>query len=212
MSFYSEKKYAAKLNSEDLWFERLYFDRWFKGFSGPILDVGCATGNFIATHPEIIEGLEIDEDSLKICAQRHLRVKKADANRDLDDLPPDHYQGVYAKQVIEHLDSPLDFLYQIKRILKPGGRAVILTPNCPYAVDKGIFWLDKTHQHPLTRENLLSLASEAGFSEIVITEDFRCFPGLGRLIRWFNLSPEVISKLQRMFFIRGLSLILVLKK
>lgn len=209
MSHYSSVQYKRK---DNLWFEDLYFNRWFKNNPGPILDIGCATGNFIATHPEIIEGLEIDEDSLKICAERHLKVKKADANRDLTSLPSDYYQGVYAKQIIEHLNSPLDFLCQVKRILRPGGKAVILTPNCPFAVAKGIFWLDKTHQHPLTREDLLALAAKVEFSQVAVSEDFRCFPGLGFLMRLAGLSPETVSRWERFLGVRGLSLIMVLIK
>jgi len=209
MSHYSSVQYKKK---DNLWFEGLYFSRWFKNNPGPILDIGCATGNFIATHPEIIEGLEIDEDSLAICAQRQLKVKKADADQDLAVLPADHYQGVYAKQIIEHLDSPLDFLYQIKRILRPGGQAVVLTPNCPFAVDEGIFWLDKTHQHPLTRENLLDLAAKVGFSGVTVTEDFRCFPGLGFLMRLTSIGPETVARWERFFGVRSLSLIMVLIK
>ncbi|MDP2709109.1 MAG: class I SAM-dependent methyltransferase [bacterium] len=208
MSHYSEIQYKKK---ENLWFENLYFDRWFKDIRGPILDIGCATGNFIATHPEIIEGAEIDEDSLKICRERGLKVRRLDANKEMKNLPGDYYGGVYAKQIIEHLDSPLDFLIEIKRILRPGGKAVILTPNCPYALKK-YFWQDPTHKHPLTREDLRGLALKAGFKEIKIEEDFRCFPGLGKLMRIFNLKPELMRQIQKIPGIKGLSLILAVKK
>lgn len=208
MSHYSEIQYKQK---NDLWFENLYFNRWFKDIAGPILDIGCATGNFMATHPEMIEGAEIDQDSLKICQQRGLKVKQLDANKEMPTLPGDYYNGVYAKQIIEHLDSPLNFLIEIRRILKPGGRAVVLTPNCPYALKK-YFWQDPTHKHPLTREDLKNLALKAGFSQIKIEEDFRCFSGLGRLMRLFRISPETVRWIQKIMGIRGLSLILVLEK
>lgn len=208
MSYYSEVQYKEK---DNLWFENLYFDRWFKNNSGPILDIGCSTGNFVATHPDIIEGIEIDEDALAVCRERGLRVRKIDANRDLINLPSDYYSGVYAKQIIEHLDSPIEFLKQIRRILKLGGRAVILTPNCPYALKKN-FWRDETHKHPLTRRDLANLARTAGFAKFKISEDFRCLPGLGRIMRLFHLSPEFIAAIQHLFFIRGLSLIMELEK
>lgn len=208
MSHYSEIQYKKK---DNLWFENFYFNRWFKDVSAPILDIGCATGNFIATHPDIIEGVEIDEDSLKICLERGLKVKKLNVDKEMRNLPSDYYGGVYAKQIIEHLDSPLDFLSEIRRILKSGGRAIILTPNCPYALKK-YFWQDPTHKHPLTREDLQGLAVKAGFSQIIIKEDFRCFPGLGKLMRLFGLSPEMIKFAQSILGIRGLSLILDVKK
>jgi len=208
MSYYSEVKYQAK---DDLWFESLYFNRWFKDNPGPILDIGCSTGNFIATHPEIIEGIEIDQDALKICRERNLRVRALDADKDLSSLPADYYNGVYAKQIIEHLESPADFLRQIKRILKSGGKAVILTPNCPYALKK-FFWNDPTHKHPLTKQDLKNLAISAGFAKMKISEDFRCFPGLGRLMRLGHLSPCLVRRLQDIICWRGLSLILEVEK
>lgn len=169
------------------------------------MDIGCATGNFIATHPEIIEGVEVDEDSLKICQERGLRVKKLDVDKEMKSLPSDYYGGVYAKQIIEHLDSPPDFLQEIKRILKPSGRAIILTPNCPYALKK-YFWQDPTYKHLLTRQDLESLVAKAGFSQIKIEEDFRCFLGLGRLMRLFRIKPEVVRLIQKKLGIRGVIL------
>ncbi len=208
MSYYSERQYKSK---DDLWFENFYFNRWFKKEHSPILDIGCATGNFIATHPGTIEGVEFDEDCLKICRERNLNVKKIDVSRELDQLSDNKYEGVYAKQIIEHLDRPLYFLKNINRILKHNGKAVILTPNCPYALSR-FFWDDYTHVRPLTKVSLRRLALDAGFSKIKIYTDFRSFPGLGLLIRVFKLSPKTISKIQKVFFISGLTLILEVEK
>lgn len=208
MSYYSATQYKPK---ENIWFEHFYFDRWFKGAKGPILDVGCATGNFIATHPDIIEGIEMDEDSLALCRARGFRVKKINVERELDQLPDGYYEGIYVKQVIEHLREPLPFFKQLKRLLKPGGRAVLLTPNCPYALNR-FFWDDYTHQRPFTKISLERIALDAGFTTFKIYTDFRCFPGLGRLLRIVPVPPRAISAIQRLCFIRGLSLVMELEK
>jgi len=211
MSYYSAKKYAPKLNSEELWFEELYFNRWFKGFSGPILDIGCATGNFIFLAPEIIEGIDIDEDALEIARNRGFRVNKIDVEKEMNLLVGEKYEGVWAKQIIEHLNDPLNFLKEIRRILKVGGKAILYTPNCPYMLNKS-FWDDYTHKRPFTKAALYMIAYDAGFRKIKIYEDFRCFPGVGRLMRLFHILPATVTKIQRIFFIRGLSLILSVEK
>ncbi len=208
MSYYSDNQYKIK---DNLWFERFYFNRWFKNNSGPILDVGCATGNFVATHPDKIEGIEFDTDCLKVCRDRGINVKKININNELDKLPSDYYNGIYAKQIIEHLDDPLYFIKNVYRILKKDGEAVILTPNCPYALNR-FFWDDYTHKRPLTKTSLKRLALDSGFKEFKIHTDFRCFKGLGVLIRKFDLSPNLISVIQKLFFIQGLTLIIELKK
>ncbi len=207
MSYYSDFKYGQR----NKWFERLYFNRWFKNAVGPILDIGCSTGNFMMVKPEIFEGVEIDEQAIRAAQSRGLNVKKIDVESQLGQLPSEKYEGVCAKQIIEHLNDPLNFLKEIKRILKPGGRAIILTLNCPYMLNKS-FWDDYTHKHPYTKKSLMMVAYDAGFKKMKIYEDFRCFPGLGFLMRVFHLSPELVSKIQKAFFIEGLSLIMELEK
>lgn len=128
----------------------------------------------------------------------------------MNQLESDKYEGIMASQVIEHLNHPLEFLKEIKRVLKPGGTAIVLTPNIPYSFDT--FWDDYTHKRPFTRKALEMIAYDAGFTDIKISEDFRCLPGMGFLMRTFNLSPGLVAQLQRLFFIRGRSWILELKK
>lgn len=211
MSYFSEIEYKPKTENDSLWFETIYFNRWFKYLSGPILDIGCATGNFISVAPSIIEGIDIDDDCLRAAEKRGLKVRKIDLNKEMCILESNKYEGIYAKHVIEHLQEPLNFLKDIRRILKHSGKTIILTPNCPYMLDKG-FWDDYTHIHPFTRRSLEMLAIDAGFKQMKIYEDFRCFPGLGRLMRLFNISPESVRKIQRLFGFKGLSLILELIK
>lgn len=211
MSYFSDIEYKVKNKKEDLWFEQLYFNRWFKDMSGPVLDIGCATGNFISVKPEIIEGIEIDEDCYKIVKERGFMVRRLDVEKGLSQLGADKYEGIYAKHIIEHLHEPLSFLKEIKRILKPGGKAVISTPNCPYMLSKN-FWDDYTHQRPFTKMSLEMIAYDAGFKKILVYEDFRCWPGLGRVMRLFHLTPSWVSLVQSFFGIRGLSLILEIIK
>jgi len=210
MSYFSEKEYKIKSEKEDRWFEELYFNRWFHSCLGPILDIGCATGNFMAINPEIIEGVEIDEDCYQIAKGRGLKVLKLDVETQMGELVGDKYQGIFAKHVIEHLNDPLDFLKQIKRILQPGGRAIIMTPNCPYMLERG-FYDDYTHRRPFTAKSLKMAAYDAGWKNIKVYEDFRCFTGLGFLMRTFKISSKNVRRVQNIFLIRGLSLILDLK-
>lgn len=208
MSYYADTQYKVK---EDVWFETVYFDRWFTTDGGPILDVGCATGNFIETHPDVIEGVEYDEDCLAECKKRGLSVTRLDVVNELETLPEGKYAGVYAKQIIEHVPNPLYFLKHLRRSLKEGGTLVVLTPNCPYALSR-FFWDDYTHVRPLTKVSLRRLALDAGFTDFDIYEDFRCFKGLGRLMRIFGLTPAQVSSVQRFLRIPGLSLILEARK
>lgn len=211
MSYYSDFKYGK---GRDQWFEAINFYRWFKGCKGPILDIGCAAGDLISLNPEIIEGIDFDEDSLRIAESRGYRVKKIDIDTSMHLLESEKYEGIWAMHVIEHLYNPLNFLKEVRRLLILGGKAVIYTPNCPYLlyrINKN-FWNDYTHKRPFTKFTLERIAYDAGFRKIKIYEDFRCFPGAGRIMKLFRIPLAVIAKIQRIFFIKGLSLILVIEK
>jgi len=208
MSYYSDHKYGKR----DSWYHSFQFERWFKGNKGPILDAGCSVGDFISIAPDLIEGIDIDSDALKKAQDSGFNVMKIDIdNGEMSRLEGNKYNGVAARQIIEHLYNPLQFVKEIRRILKSGGKAVILTPNCPYALNRA-FWNDYTHKRPLTKASLNMLAHDAGFSDIKIYEDFRPMFGMGFLIRTFQISLNLISKIQRLFFIRGFSLVMELKK
>jgi 2-polyprenyl-3-methyl-5-hydroxy-6-metoxy-1,4-benzoquinol methylase len=53
---------------------------------------------------------------------------EADFNKRLP-IPSGSIDSVIASEVIEHLDSPLNFLLECKRIVKKQGRIIITTPN-----------------------------------------------------------------------------------
>jgi len=53
---------------------------------------------------------------------------KLDLNRPLP-LPDGDFDLVMAVEVLEHLESPRAFLREIYRLLRPGGLAVVTTPN-----------------------------------------------------------------------------------
>lgn len=213
MSYFSDIEYKKKTTTEDLWFEQLYFDRWFRGVDGKILDVGCATGNFMALASDRMVGVDIDEDSLKISKNRGFEVYKVDGDKPLVQFESDMFIGIYAKQVIEHLSDPLAFFKEAYRVLKPGGIAVFLTPNCPYMLGRE-FYDDYTHIRPFTRVSLAMVAYDAGIPKenIKIVEDFRCFPGLGRIMRTLKISPGFIRTAENILRIRGLSLIIEIRK
>jgi len=97
--------------------------------SGLLLDVGCATGDFIevaAEHGYQCEGLELSAWSAAICAQRGFPVHR---NR-LEDFAATHagrYDVVTLWGVIEHFADPSRELGYIEKILKPGGVLALWT-------------------------------------------------------------------------------------
>lgn len=76
--------------------------------------------------------------------------------------------------LIEHLTDPGHFLAEIKRILKPGGLLWMSTPDIEACGAK--FWNDPTHVHPYTRGSFRMLLRMNGFSDVLVTPNYRCKP------------------------------------
>jgi 2-polyprenyl-3-methyl-5-hydroxy-6-metoxy-1,4-benzoquinol methylase len=98
-----------------------------------ILDVGCGDGTFLNQWREVMGGdaetfgVEMNEKAAAIAeAQGHT----IDANRIEDcKLPEQSFHFAYSFHVIEHVEDPVGFMTAVRRALKPGGYALIETPN-----------------------------------------------------------------------------------
>jgi len=69
--------------------------------------------------------INIDLDP-KVKADKHINFMKS--------LPfkSNSIDEVFTKNLFEHVPNPLNFLLEIRRVLKKGGRAVIITSNASY--------------------------------------------------------------------------------
>jgi 2-polyprenyl-3-methyl-5-hydroxy-6-metoxy-1,4-benzoquinol methylase len=106
--------------------------RWradlIRGFrnSGKLLEVGCARGDFLRVARESFDayGVEPNPELADFAAL------VAPVHRDLVETAPwCDFDVVASFHVIEHVDSPRRFIAAIRERLKPGGLAVIETPN-----------------------------------------------------------------------------------
>jgi SAM-dependent methyltransferase len=79
----------------------------------------AADAGFQATAVDINRGNFVTND---------IGFVEADLNRPLP-LPDDKADAVVALEVVEHLENTYAFLREIARMLKPGGHAILSTPN-----------------------------------------------------------------------------------
>jgi SAM-dependent methyltransferase len=98
---------------------------------GRLLDVGCATGNYLAEmrrHGWEVQGIELQAAAAAYARARfNLEVFTGDL---LDSrLPGNHFDAVTMWNVLEHTHDPLTILREVHRLLKPGGLVVFSIPD-----------------------------------------------------------------------------------
>lgn len=112
-----------------------------------ILDVGCATGRLLARLAEAgateLYGVDLAPRILEVArgklakAKVSVDLRAADAE---DSLPwdRDFFDAVTLTGVLHHFFRPRDALAEIRRVLRPGGRLLIIDP-CFFPLVRGIF-------------------------------------------------------------------------
>ena len=105
-----------------------------KGRLGRLLDIGCGTGGLLEKlSPRIEEGLGVDasRDMLALARSRltergltHIAVRQADMYR--LPLPDAAFDAVTLHMVLHYAEDPAAALAEAARVLRPGGRLLIL--------------------------------------------------------------------------------------
>ena len=73
-------------------------------------------------------GIELSPDYMAIAKDKGLQMVQADLNQLLP-FADQSFQCVFGFSVLEHLVNGCRFLQESHRVLKPGGRLVLITPN-----------------------------------------------------------------------------------
>lgn len=95
-----------------------------------ILDIGCGFGQSLGYHKNRgceVFGVEADENIKRVADKFGFNVKVG--LFDPADYPSDFFDYITMDQVIEHVTDPIDVVSGIASILKPGGHAILSTPN-----------------------------------------------------------------------------------
>jgi 2-polyprenyl-3-methyl-5-hydroxy-6-metoxy-1,4-benzoquinol methylase len=150
---------------------------------GKLLDIGCGDGKYLADMKALgwdAVGVEPDPEAAKI-AREHYGLSVVTGMLHEADFPPESFDAITLKHVIEHVEHPVELIRNCFRILRPGGTLTIATPNTD-CLQHRLFneaWLEldpPRHLHLFSLSTLAELVRKAvpGGCEI---EDARSVSG-----------------------------------
>ena len=150
--------------------------RYLACFAGAsdVLDVGCGRGEFLELLRDdgiAARGIDANAEMVERCRERGLDATRADALAHVAGLPAESLGGLFAAQVVEHLDADylLRLLAALHRALRPGARIVLETINpASWSAFFSAYVRDVTHRHPLHPDTLGYLLRAQGFVDVEI--------------------------------------------
>jgi len=143
--------------------------------TGRLLEIGCGDGDFLMQAESAGWQVTGVDYAAAACATAQGRLKNGEVlHGELAGLklPSDQYDLCVIADVLEHVRSPLEFLREIHRVLKPGGTLFVATPSLDSWSARFLRqkWMEFKAEH-LTyfdRQTLQTALFRSGFREVVV--------------------------------------------
>ena len=145
--------------------------------SGRVLDVGCATGFFLEVATEAgwnAYGVELSGFAAEL-AQRRFGDRVFNGTLEQATYPDAFFDLVMLSDIIEHVPDPRSFLYEVRRVLRPDGVVMLVTPNSvslsARLMERHWSHYNPEHLHYFSPATIIRLLSMCGFM-VECQEDF----------------------------------------
>ena len=148
---------------------------------GAVLDLACDRGDFIR-NIDARERWGCDMRNVARYLPEPITFVQTDGLAITGVLPPQHFDLVFMSNYLEHLPSGEQVVEQLRavsRVLKPGGRVMVLQPNI--RLTGQAYWDFIDHKVALTDRSLVEAAELAGFRTDVLIKRFLPYTTKGRL-------------------------------
>lgn len=163
-------------------------EKYYKAQKGKLLDVGCGRGESVAVFNKL--GFDAYGVDLEATAPKTL---KADLETDNLPFPDNSFDFLMCKSTIEHIRNVYHLTQEMYRVLKPGGKIVIMTGD--WKATHHIFYLDVDHKTPFMKCSLNDLLLRYKFKNVNV-DYFYCLPYTWKS-RFLQIFPALVA-----FFIR----------
>lgn len=192
------KVYTTEITSDQIASDNPIHQRLFKAYvvandyvHGNMLEVGCGEGRGIDTLlPKVTQYTAVDkikpviDDLQKKYPQG---IFKSMNIPPLGGLADNTYDSIVSFQVIEHIDADLLFLKEIHRVLKPGGIALLTTPNRSMSLSRNPW-----HVREYLPEELTRLAQKL-FSSV----EMKGITGNDKVMAYYEENKKSVQRITR---------------
>ena len=190
--------YTTEITSESLRSDNPIHQRLLKAYvvakdlvSGDLLETGCGEGRGIDyILPQINSYTAIDKIASAI---EKLQVKYPQGRFITANIPPlsvfedNSFDSVISFQVIEHIKNDGLFLMEIQRVLKPGGLALITTPNRSMSLSRNPWHIREYLADELTRL----------CAKYFTSVDMKGITGNKKIMQYYEMNKKSVQRITR---------------
>jgi SAM-dependent methyltransferase len=162
---------------------------------GRMIDIMCGRGEHAQAFYKLgldAWGSDIDPAAAQVLEKRDERLVLCNVNNEALPFKDNSFDVVFCKSAIEHT-HPDHLIPEIYRILKPGGKVVILTLDWYYTYR--MYYIDHTHAYgcPWMKHSLMLILKTYEFRDVIV-ENFYYLP-----FTWESWWGKILCTLIRMF-------------
>ena len=175
---FDDREHRAK---ERIWPAIVEYLQRFVDPDAPVLDVACDRGYFIR-HVRARERWASDVRDVTADLGPGIRFVQVDGLQLASTAPTDYFGTVFMSNYLEHLPGPDAVVRQLEvaaRLLRPGGRVIVLQPNVRFV--GGSYWDFIDHRVALTDRSLAEAGALAGLRAVRVIPRFLPYSTKGRL-------------------------------
>ncbi len=190
--------YATEIASSKIISDNPIHQRLLKAYylavdyiKGDLLELGCGEGRGVALLAPIAASFTAIDKISEVVEELTRKFPDYKFKRGsfppLDGTESNSFDTIVSFQVIEHIKDDRKFLKEIWRVLKPGGKAIITTPNKKKSLTRNPW-----HIREYTASELKTLADPI-FDEVELSG----ITGNDRVWEYYELNKKSVEKITR---------------
>jgi len=161
---------------------------------GDMLEIGCGEGRGVSLLKEKVKsytGLDKIQEVVDVLSAAHPQAEFKQAV-----IPPlpfadASFDSIISFQVIEHIKDDKKYLQEIARVLKPGGIALITTPNIKMSLSRNPW-----HIREYTADQLKDLCNK-DFNKV----EMKGVSGNDKVMEYYNENKASVKRMTRFDFL-----------